>query len=214
MIKQLNIIFLLGMVFSCSNANLYSQNKAQQLYLENIAVVEKFVMKEWNPKSDGSILDSAVLFLEELTAIQSNYLPGKEMILLPNKENLNDWKRWYKKNKDRLVWDEEELKAWVSKPNYCGKYINDDDKEVINYLEIYEDHTYLHYYKKGNIVLSQKGKWKLSNKSYESIKLFDFCNYNEEGLNFKKFGIYFFIKEGKYLNSGFDGNVRGSFEEK
>lgn len=106
------------------------------------------------------------------------------------------------------------LTSCAVKSNYCGKYTNTYNEKVINYLILYRDNTYLHYYDNNSIKLSQKGKWKISdNNNYSKIDLFDFCDYNEEGVNFKKFGIYFLIKDGKYLNPGYDGEVRGSFEK-
>lgn len=96
---------------------------------------------------------------------------------------------------------------------YAGKYVIDDKKDVVNYLIINTDGTYLHYYKYASMELSQKGEWKIGDAAYNSINLYDFCNYNEDGLSFKKFDIYFLVKDGDYLNPGYDGMVRGSFRK-
>jgi len=100
------------------------------------------------------------------------------------------------------------------KSSYCGKYWNTNDQNAINYLIIYKNSTYLHYYKKDSIILSQTGNWKLTNDSqYNEINLFNFCNYNERGVDFKKFGIYILVKDGINLNNGFDGYIYSSFKK-
>lgn len=43
-----------------------------------------------------------------------------------------------------------------------GKYINTYEPNVVHYVEIKKDSTYLHYYKKANeVALENSGKWKL-----------------------------------------------------
>lgn len=105
------------------------------------------------------------------------------------------------------------IQACGSHLNISGKYMNKNDPKVINYLQLNNDMTYVHFYKKNNITFSQKGTWEYQKEPYEAIDLFQFCNYNENGENYKKFGIYTLIIDGKRLNTGFDGNNESSFEK-
>lgn len=97
------------------------------------------------------------------------------------------------------------------KNNIIGKYINTYDEKAINYLELKKDMTYYHYYEEDSILLSQKGRWMIDEDEKNTIILFDFQNYNDEGKNFKEYGTYLLMKNGNYLNNGYDGNSRGSF---
>jgi hypothetical protein len=62
-------------------------------------------------RGSGEILDNAILFIESLTNIKSDFIPGKEIMLVPSDKNLIDWKKWFKRNKKYLYWDEKEQKV-------------------------------------------------------------------------------------------------------
>lgn len=104
------IIFLFTGI-SCNSKNFKQNNKAQKEYLLNIEIIEKFIVDKGT--SNSEILDSAILFMETVTNIKSDFIPGYEITLVPNEKNLKDWKDWYKKNKKRLYWDENEQKVKV-----------------------------------------------------------------------------------------------------
>ncbi len=105
------------------------------------------------------------------------------------------------------------LQSCNSVSSIAGTYVNRNDSKVENYLQLNSDMTYLHFYKKDNVTLSQRGVWELKKNPYYGIELFQFCDYNEKGTNYEKFGVYVLIIEGKYLNNGFDGNNASSFEK-
>ena len=97
--------------------------------------------------------------------------------------------------------------------NISGKYVNKNDTNITNYLQLNPDNTYIHFYKKNNISLSQKGNWELRKDPYFGIDLYQFCDYNEKGENYIKFAIYTLIIDGNNLNTGFDGKNNSSFEK-
>ena len=43
----------------------------------------------------------------------------------------------------------------------AGTYVNRNDSKVENYLQLNSDMTFLHFYKKDNVTLSQRGVWEL-----------------------------------------------------
>ena len=95
--------------------------------------------------------------------------------------------------------------------NISGYYVNRSDSLVKNYLKLNSDMTYLHFYKKGNVTLSQTGRWDFIKSPYIYIELYQFCNFNEKGRSYEKFASYILISDGKYLNNGFDGETSSSF---
>jgi hypothetical protein len=105
------------------------------------------------------------------------------------------------------------LQGCSSVSNISGTYVNKNDPNIINYLQLNKDMTYIHYYKKDSTSLMQRGVWKIISNPYNGIDLNQFCNYNEEGLNYKKFATYILVIDGKRLNTGFDGNNESSFEK-
>jgi hypothetical protein len=93
-----------------------------------------------------------------------------------------------------------------------GKYICKNNSKAVNYLEIKDDGTFLHYFKKGNVVLTDKGTWVKSNDGYCEIELSEWKNYNELGEKFKTFGKGILWINDKYLDISPDGNSSSSFE--
>lgn len=45
--------------------------------------------------------------------------------------------------------------------NAVGKYVNAYDSESIHYVELRSDSTFIHFYKKSNIISENTGYWKL-----------------------------------------------------
>ena len=125
------IIFLLFSIFllsfTCKNYQDKSKNKAQREYLLNIKVVETFIKKKRKDVEDP--LDEAVIFLQGLTGIESDFIPGWEPFVIPSSQNLKDWKDWYKKNKEKLYWDNKEKAVKVRNLNKViiyGRSISND----------------------------------------------------------------------------------------
>lgn len=102
------LIFILILNTSCSSHS-KQNNKAQIEFLLKLEIIEKFLIEKGT--NNGEILDNAILFIESLTNIKSDFIPGKEIMLVPSEKNLNDWKKWYKRNKKCLYWDEKEQKV-------------------------------------------------------------------------------------------------------
>ncbi|MCZ8167826.1 MAG: hypothetical protein ACK5RV_00685 [Flavobacterium sp.] len=102
------LLFILLLNVCCSS---YTKQdyKAQKEFLQKLEIIEKFLLEKGT--SNGEILDNAVEFIESLTNIKSDFIPGKEITLVPSEQNLKDWKKWYEKNKKRMFWDEKEQKV-------------------------------------------------------------------------------------------------------
>lgn len=107
------LIFILFSSMSCSSRNFKQNNNAQNEYLLNIEIIEKFIKE--NGTNNAETLDNAVLFLEKITNIKSEKYEGFELDYFPNEQNLKDWKNWYSKNKNFLYWDKNENKVKVRK---------------------------------------------------------------------------------------------------
>ena len=94
-----------------------------------------------------------------------------------------------------------------------GKYICKNNPKAVNYIELKDDGTFLHYYKNGNVVLTDKGTWMKSNDGYCEIELNEWKNFNELGDKFETFGNGILWINDKYLDISPDGNSSSSFEK-
>lgn len=97
--------------------------------------------------------------------------------------------------------------------NLSGKYICNNNPNAINYLELNNDGTFFHFYKKGNTVLSNEGTWEKSNNGYCEIELSEWKSFNELGEKFETFGNGILWINDKYLDISPDGNSSTSFEK-
>ena len=88
-----------------------SQDKAESVYKTNIAIVENFLKVGFI--EEESTLSNSIVFLEQLTKIKSDFKDQFQMFYTPTIENLKDWKKWFKENKQKLYWDEKENKVIV-----------------------------------------------------------------------------------------------------
>jgi hypothetical protein len=95
-----------------------------------------------------------------------------------------------------------------------GKYFCYNDKEAINFIDINENGTFFHSYKKGTIELISKGTWEKSIDGYCYIELSEWKNFNEEGKKFKEFGNGILYIDGDFLNISPDGESSTSFSKK
>lgn len=94
---------------------------------------------------------------------------------------------------------------------FCRYYNNSDDK-AINYLDIKDNGTYLHYYKKNSIEFSQEGTWKKAKDENCIIEFKNWKSYNERGKNYEDYEVYLLFINGHYLDNSPDGNSSSSFE--
>lgn len=94
-----------------------------------------------------------------------------------------------------------------------GKYYCEHQDNATNYLILNQDRTYLHFYKKGNIELSTKGVWSKSTDGSCTIRLKDWENYNESGVNYEDYVFGLLYINGDYLDISPDGNSSSSFKK-
>ena len=110
-------ILLVILIFSCQPRDMLNI-KAKNLINQELAHIEEFL----NPKTkyvNGRHMGS-VLFLEQLTNIESespgNYI-GKYR---PTVQDLEKWKEWYAKNKLNVLWMPQKNKIGVQEKNPNG----------------------------------------------------------------------------------------------
>lgn len=96
--------------FSCNPKLTKTQvnNKAQDVFINKVKVVELFLKEQYIEEYKD--LEEAIDFFQETTNIQSDVKYQVEKFYTPTEKNLQDWKNWYKINKDLLYWDEKEQK--------------------------------------------------------------------------------------------------------
>ena len=92
-----------------------------------------------------------------------------------------------------------------------GKYYSTSNDNTVNYLDINEDGTYYHFYKKKDIELINKGTWEKSDDGYCKIKLKNWKNFNEMGV-YQEFIFGLLYINGDYLDVTQDGTSSTSFK--
>jgi len=107
------LIFFLIIFNSCKSFDFSDNNytKSQKIYIKNIKLIDDYVLHEKAIKN-GIDLESAVKFLEKLTDIKSD-VDDFEFMIEPSEKNLKQWKKWFKKNKEKLYFDEKEQKVKI-----------------------------------------------------------------------------------------------------
>ena len=93
-----------------------------------------------------------------------------------------------------------------------GKYICENNPKAENYLVLNSDRSFTHYYKEGNVELTDTGTWKKSEEGYCTIELSNWKNFNEKGLNYSKFGNGILWISYEYLDNNPDGENSESFK--
>jgi len=98
-------ILLTTTAFSCNSKS--NNEMAKELFLKNMTLLKRSANESGsNLKDTPKVIEE----MEELTAIPSkanDVLVGK---LKPTKGDLIIWEYWYKKNQDKLYWDENDHK--------------------------------------------------------------------------------------------------------
>lgn len=72
--------------------------------------------------------------------------------------------------------------------NISGRYFCYNDYDAVNFIDLNKDGTFIHYYKKGNLILTSQGTWEKSTNGFCYIELSEWKNFNEKGENFKEYG--------------------------
>lgn len=106
--KQILIISALILVISCKSL-IEKEEISYRICLYHLGIVENFANVGYVDKDDS--LNRSIFFLETLTNINCDIDTQYTMFYTPSKENLKNWKRWLKKNKEKLYWDEKEEKV-------------------------------------------------------------------------------------------------------
>ena len=94
------IFFLFILLSACTSLNKKNElHKAQNIYLKNLEYIKKYVSRK-----NGTFenLDETVIFFENLTGIKSDIIHSYNPYYNPSKENLQNWKKWYELNKNKL----------------------------------------------------------------------------------------------------------------
>jgi len=100
------IYTLIFVLFSCNGEK--NVDKSETIFNNNIDIIKRYNEGE---TIKGTGLDDSVMFLEELTNIKSEMTEGIVLLRTPTEENLKAWEEWYKKNKEKLFWDENDQKV-------------------------------------------------------------------------------------------------------
>jgi hypothetical protein len=98
-------VYLCVVLTLCGCKSIHAQQRPQLFFEENLKTIEKFLGGE---QIQGTKLMDSAIFLQQVTNIKSDMYQGFDEFYTPSEHNLKDWKKWYKKNKDKLYWDEEE----------------------------------------------------------------------------------------------------------
>ncbi len=109
--KNGSFLMFILMIVSCRSATAQvNTHSPQRIFEEKIVIIERFFTDAY---TDGKKITEAAKFLEDVTGIKSDIDYGEPPLISPSKNNLKDWKAWYKKNKKLLYWDEKEEKVKV-----------------------------------------------------------------------------------------------------
>lgn len=91
------------MFLSCKSVNKV-QKLEHRIFLYHVGVVENFRNNGYI--DDDSSLKRSYEFLEDLTSIKGDVEQQYVFFYNPSSKNIKDWKKWFKKNKSKLYWDE------------------------------------------------------------------------------------------------------------
>jgi hypothetical protein len=97
-----------------------------------------------------------------------------------------------------------------------GRY-NCNRGNIVNYLNLYENGTFYHFFQEDSIKLENSGKWDvIEDNGYHVIEFENWNDYNEKGTGYEEHSRGLLFINGKYLDVSPDGNDFDSFvkEEK
>lgn len=85
--------------------------KGISVFNMNLTIVQNYFLVGF--VDDDTCLNRSIEFLEKITKIKCNvpseYLTRYE----PSEQNIKDWEGWFKKNKQKLYWDDKENKVVI-----------------------------------------------------------------------------------------------------
>lgn len=108
--RKLLLILSLLMVVSCRSLS-DEEDMANRVFLYHLSVIESFVNIGYI--DEVSALARSYEFLEGITGIKGDVEEQKELFYTPSKENLRDWKRWLRNNRQKIYWDAGEQKVKI-----------------------------------------------------------------------------------------------------
>ena len=108
------IFYIIALILSLLSYKSISQTydkKAQSVFNMNLTIVENYFIVGY--VEDYSCLNRAIDFLEKISEIKCNvpaeYLTRYE----PTNKNIQDWKTWFNRNKNKIYWDDKENKVKI-----------------------------------------------------------------------------------------------------
>lgn len=102
------------------------------------------------------------------------------------------------------------------KKDMVGRY-NCNRGNIVNYLNLYENGTFYHFFQEDSIKLENSGKWDvIEDNGYHVIEFENWNDYNEKGTGYEDHRRGLLFINGKYLDVTPDGDDYDSFirEEK
>ncbi|MCL9807730.1 hypothetical protein NAT51_19595 [Flavobacterium amniphilum] len=99
-----HFFFLLGFVLISCKSVKENRTISNQIFSYHIGVIENYVNIGYTDNT--TCLDNSIVFLESITKIQCDSQDQRVILYTPSKRNLKSWKNWYKSNKSKLYWDE------------------------------------------------------------------------------------------------------------
>ncbi len=125
---------ILVLIISCKVSNRGRADKAYSIVSKHLQTVDNFINSGY---SEGNELDISVNFLKLLTKINSYVISDySEEVNIPNKYNLEDWKRWLAINKYNIYWDNETEQVRVKERKFL---IKDPQEEILKYFNIIDN---------------------------------------------------------------------------
>ena len=96
-------LIVLFFITGCSFFNNSSNRKAQIMIEKNLSTVKDF-LGDAHSDTSGFIVN-AISFFEILTEIQSESDANMFGKMNPTEQDYENWKNWYKENKDNVFWN-------------------------------------------------------------------------------------------------------------
>ncbi len=91
--------------------NIYQHKNACEIFKKNLLIIKDRI--ERKKGQDVGEVNQAIIFLEQVTNIQSHSNGTFIGRLYPTKEDYTNWLNWFKINQSNLYWDDKEQKVKV-----------------------------------------------------------------------------------------------------
>ncbi|NCD68901.1 hypothetical protein [Mucilaginibacter agri] len=107
-----------------------NNEKACKVFNDNLTIIKQRIKHDKNV--NAAKVNGAIMFFEELTSINSQSTGNYYGRFYPTTSDYNNWMKWYKKNRQNLIWDDK-LDRVRLKPKFttCSKSSARDPEETI-----------------------------------------------------------------------------------